>query len=91
MKQLFDNVYLQVTFREETLEAGVLFFEVPNTDRVWGIHAAKAGTPAIESVLRNVVLVADLGDRAIALFGLLQEMNNKTATICASVNWFFCI
>ena len=73
LKQFFDNVYLQVALGQEVLEAGILFFEISDAGRVRGIHAAKAGAPAIEGTLRNVVLAADLGDRAIALFGLLQE------------------
>ena len=81
-----DDVYLQIAFGKETFEAGVLFFKIPDTGRFVCAHATKAGAPTIEGVLRDVVLAADLGDRAVALFGLLQELNNKTATICASVN-----
>jgi hypothetical protein len=47
--------------------------------------------------LGDVVLAANLGDGLLALFGLLQMVCSpfsaccKTATICSSVNWLFCI
>ena len=81
-----DDVHLKVALGKETLKASVLFFEISDAGRVRGIYAAKASSLTAEGTLRNVVLAADLGDGTNALLGLLQELNNKTATICASVN-----
>ena len=38
-----------------------------------GVHAAKAGAPAIETVFRDVELVADFGNGLLAFLGLLQS------------------
>ena len=76
-----DDVHLKVALGQETFEASVLFFEISDTGRIRGIHAAKASSLTVEGTLRNVVLAADLGDRAIALSACC-----KTATICTSVN-----
>jgi len=73
LEDLFDDVYLQVALGQEPLETSVLFFEFADAGRFVCAHAAEVSAPAIEGVLRNVVLAADLGDRAIALLGLLQN------------------
>jgi len=54
-------------------EVGVLLLQFTDAGRFVGVHAVKAGAPAVEGVLRDVVLAADFGDGFVALFGLLQN------------------
>lgn len=91
MQQFRDDVYLQVTLSQEPLRSGVLLFEFAQAGGVGGGSFAEAGAPAVETVLGDVALAADLGDSVFAFSGLLQEEGVKTATICSSLNWFFCM
>jgi hypothetical protein len=86
LEDFLDDVDLQVALSQQPLEAGILFFEFTHAGSLVCVHAAEASAPAIERVFGNVVLAADIGDRFLALFGLLLEKNDKMATICSSVN-----
>lgn len=51
----------------------VFFFKFVDANSFDCVHAAETGTPAVEGVLWDVVLVAEFGDGFFALFGLMLD------------------
>ncbi len=75
-QQLFERIHLKHAFGQEPLEPGILLLQFFEALGFGDRHAAKLFAPAIEGAFRDTVRPTDCADRLVALFGLLQDLDN---------------
>ena len=77
-----ESMNVEMRFRQQLLELGVLAFQFLESPGVGNVHAAELGAPLVEGGVAEAALAAQLLDRHPG-FGLLEKTNELFFAVSA--------